>query len=334
MKVKFSAFIFTITSVITCFLPPYVMSYSGELMLTSGYRLDEFRNTIHIYEPSSVFIGNDTLKAREINSFQLGLKGRGEVCNFMLRFNADYAWLGDGQYTESTDFPPVPENRVKAGLKNGDFQDFTIGVGYYFQVPCVCNFEVAPIVGWSYHRQKFKINHTREKIAPSIPSMEVATGSGSSSFETISFPSPGDISVPVLNGVSFKNRWEGPWLGIDFVYDACPFKVYAGYEYHWATWHADWKLAGPDVQTGAFSDKRHSKCAHGQVAYLDSEYELCSNWIVGLGLKFNYWVARHGKERPIAGSFSSIGLPSDEHDHVNRAIWRCVTVTLDLGYAF
>jgi hypothetical protein len=183
-------------------------------------------------------------------------------------------------------------------------RDYSIGLGY--SLSCWDYFSISPAVGYSYDYQKFKLHHATFNGAPD----------------------------PVLEGLKYENRWQGPWVGCEaqFAMQCMDFSL--GYEYHWSHWHANWELKGADVAAGAFSDKRKSHQANGNVVYLDSAYSFCDCWDVGVGLKYQFWRATHGRELPRGGSFAEIGLSPTEKDKVPKATWYSYQVQLSVGHNF
>lgn len=276
----------------------------GFLDLTNGYRHDKVTAKINAYDPPGTLVDIDDLKAKNMDIYQLGLKGKWACCDCFMRIEGEYGWGSDGKYTETSTIPNVGSIHSESGIHKVRVKDFSVAGGYL--CPLFECFSIGPVAGWSYHSQRFKLKNNAHTDG---------------------------IADPILNGLKYSNRWQGPWAGVDLAFYACEFTFNAGYEYHWAHWHADWTLDGPDV-SGAFSDRRKSTHAHGQVVYLDARWNYCSCWNIGLGLKFQEWRAIRGREKPQAGSFAAVGLSNTEVDKVKHATWCSFAITADIGYTF
>jgi len=272
-----------------------------DLDITNGYRRDDLSCLIHVFDPPDTFQFADDLHIKDISIYQVGLKGKWLFNNWQFHLEGDCGWANSGNYEEAG-----TATISRAHVHHGQVKDLIIGFGYLF--PICWNLRIGPVAGWSYNSQKIKIHHA----------------------ET------GDLPDPILNHLRYRNRWQGPWVGINTKFHICPCNlgISGGYEYHWADWHATWRLHGPDVPGVAFSDKRHSNDAHGQVVYLDARWNFWYCWNVGFGLKYQTFRAVNGRERPFAGSFAAVGLSSTEVDKVKHATWRSWAATLDVGYTF
>lgn len=274
----------------------------------AGHRWDEVTTLIKAYDPPGTEIFTDDLKIKDLSIYEIGLKGRGLYCNILVRGAASYGWVNHGKYDEDThDIVFDTREESTAHANSGHTKDATIGIGYLF--PLACNAWMGPVAGWTYHQQHFKM----------------------SDGET------DDIEDSILDDLTYTTQWNGPWIGVDMLYQRCNFLFALGYEYHWAHWKASWDLDGPDISGidgVAFSDRRKGKHGHGNHVYLDGQWNFFPCWYVGLGFKFDYWTVHNGSEHPKNGSFADVGLSNSERDKVRNASWRSYGITLDLGYTF
>lgn len=293
--------------------------WDAEFDLALGYRRDSIETDVHTFNDTEGSFGTDKLEIKGLDLFILGLKARAGYCNWFARGYAYWGWGNDGKYTEhgSNDdsFIIGSEFRNRIGISKYRTQDYSLGVGYLFDL-CWCGgFEglyIGPVVGWSYHRQQARLGKNHD-----------FSGSESVGFSSI------------LNDLQYTTKWNGPWLGIDFVYEYCEFIFDFGYEYHWAQWKANWSLdddsSGSD--TGfVFSDRRHGKNGHGNVVYADIKWALCDCWIVGLGFRYQDFEVKHGKLHNSGDSYYS--SYESFSDRVKKASWRAASIELDLGYSF
>lgn len=273
------------------------------LDLSTGYRSDRISCLVDVFDPPSVLIASDDIKIKHLSIYQLGGKARFTFCNsWFIRGNAYYGWALDGKYKETVTSGKTA-SVFEAKAHKGNTVDATVGGGYLYSFnDC---WAIGPAAGWSYDHQKAKMSH---------------------GFL-------GETPETFLDGLTYKNRWSGPWLGVDFLFRRCNFIVHGGYEFHWAHWHAEWLLKGADIPHVAFSDVRHSKHAHGNLVYLDGRWEFSPCWHIGVGLQWQGWCAKHGRLHPKFTTLKAMGFPN-EVDKVKHAKWHSAAITVDLGYGF
>jgi hypothetical protein len=282
--------------------------FAGDIEVSAGYRLDQLKSNVNIFSAPGVFEGSDNLKVRNLSIYEIGAKGRVTFFDFYLRGFGYWGWGNNGHYSERvSDASETLVSLSKARVHSSRSQDTLGGIGYLFNFCDCCNNEwgLGPVVGWSYAYQRVKLKNGRTN----------------------------DIPDRTFDGLVYKNRWSGPWIGVDFTFQHCHFRFNAGYEYHWAHWHADWELNGPNVTPVAFSDSRNSKHAYGNVLYFDGFWNFAGNWELGLGFRLQEWRARKGHLKPKAG-LAAVGLPPTEVDRVKLSTWCSGEVTIDLGYTF
>jgi hypothetical protein len=107
-----------------------------------------------------------------------------------------------------------------------------------------------------------------------------------------------------------------------------------GYEYHWATWKSSFRPKHEIFPCELFATRGHSHDAWGQVGYLNTWWNICKCWDVGIGVKYQFWKAKKGSVRPTTNSFAGIGCDPTERNKLKNAGWRSLGVTLDLAYTF
>lgn len=269
-----------------------------------GYRYDKLKTSVNVYDPPENLILTDNLKINDINIYEVGVGGRILVCReWLVRLYGTFGQVQNGQYTEVVSVPGAQSN-TKSHVRKGNTNDFSVGGGYLF--PCGCGFGVGPVAGWSYDYERVKMGRAKTDGLPE----------------------------PVLDDLTYKMRWQGPWLGVEGQYNCYNARVSLGYEYHWSHWHASWTLHGPDVPGVAFSDRRKSNDAFGNVIFLDGAYGFCDSWEIGLGFKAQYWKANGGRVLPRAKNIAEAGVSPTEVDRVRSAIWHSYEVVVTVGYQF
>lgn len=297
-----------------CDLDLDLSQMTWDVDFTNGYRCDRFTTLIFSFNPPQTKIARDKLQARHIQMYQVGLKSDWTLCHWLIRAEADYAMGGNGKYREiSNPVPLVTQTsitRIQANIYKARAQDYSFGLGYLFPFftyffPVYQDVHLGPVAGWAYDHQSFKIRHAKSNGA----------------------------NAPYLNGLKYTNLWQSPWLGVDAVFKTCNLVVKVGFEYHWGHWRAKWKLAGPDVPQ-AFSDRRHSNRSRGHVYYATAKWDIWPHWSLGLGCKYQWFKAFHGREMPLAGSFAAVGLSNTQVDRVQSGIWSSFAGTVNLGYSF
>lgn len=278
--------------------------WDAELDLSVGYRRDEFSTKIKTLDhccDTSLF--HDKIKVKDLDIYEIGLKGRVGYCDWFVRGFAYWGWIHDGRYKDNAiAFLDGTESCIDADV-DGHTEDYSIGLGYLFGF---CdNFYVGPVVGWSYNRLKPRIDHA--------------------DFDH------SNVSCSVFDGLEYTAKWHGPWLGIDFIYEYCDFIFDFGYEYHWAHWDGRWSLDGSDITNLAFSDRQKAKHAHGNLLYADFRWGFCEGWVVGLGFMFKDFRNKKGHVHPVCSeNFSAFRSDNNKA----KVKWHSASVTLDLGYSF
>lgn len=286
--------------------------WGGDVDLTAGYRYDRILTHLHAYSPPGTLALKDNLTGKSINICEVGAKGRVFFCDNFLNgdalFAKGFATFGrvvSGRYKETIPFPTTVNSTSKGNIHRGNTQDFSLGIGYFF--PIDEYLKVGPTGGYSYNFQKIKMRSIKTN----------------------------GTHDAALSGLSYQMCWEGPWAGCEAEFWLnCITRLNLGYEYHWCTWHADWTLAGPDVTGGAFSDKRNSHRASGNVFYIDAICIQFCPWDIGFGIKYQTWDASKGHAKPRAGSFAAVGASPNEVDKISKATWQSLQGQLTVSYSF
>lgn len=271
---------------------------NGFIALDNGYRWDRISNRVTLGGPT-VSVKGSTQMLRKINSYQLGARGQWNFCDCaFVRGAGHYGWVWDGDYSEGGFF----------GDAKGHTYDANAAVGYYiYMAPSIW---FAPIIGWSYD-------------ALNLKGTDISTAI--------------DGVVYDLDDIKAHQRFSGPFIGFDLLYQfCCSYEFTFGYEFHYAHWHGQRLIEGPEYgnppfgSTTAFSNVRHLNRVYGQVFKFDATYQFCDCWTLGLGLKYQFFTGDFGKykqtERPLLSQFT--------YANVDGLWWRSFATTIYIGRMF
>lgn len=236
---------------------------SSFIALDNGYRWDKISNRVTLGGPT-INVKESTQILKRINSYQLGAKGQWMFWNSaFVRADGHYGWVFDAEYDEAEFL----------GKSKGHTYDVEGSIGYTFSLTeCV---GIAPVVGWSY--DQFNLKGT-------------------------------DIRVPIeghvhhLSDIKAHQHFSGPFVGFDLLFRfCCDFDLTLGYEFHYANWHGQRLIEGheygnpPFGWTTGYSSKRHVHRVLGNVFKIDTSYDFCACWTIGLEFKYKFFNGDHGK---------------------------------------
>ncbi|MEM1283413.1 MAG: hypothetical protein AAGG81_07655, partial [Chlamydiota bacterium] len=164
--------------------------WDGDIYLTGGYRSDSLETGITILDLNEETLFTDTIKGKNIDVYQIGVKGKASICNQC--FVRGYAIFGsiadDGKYLDKESDPQGNSAEIEAKITDGYTADYSFGASYLF--PLSRCLSVGPSVGYAYVRESITIDDAE--------------------FE--------GEELSILNNLEYKMRWQGPWLGVDAVY--------------------------------------------------------------------------------------------------------------------
>lgn len=267
--------------------------------LDVGYRKDTLSCLIEAYDSPGNLLLTDDLNINKIYVLEIGAKGKCIAWDkFLLKSFLYSGTTPRGNYNETVTDAFGARDNTKLKVDSGQTVDFSLGGGFLF--PICLGVRIGPTGGWSYNHQHLKMH-----------------GGGKT-----------------LNGLKYKNRWQGAWIGVDSYLSFCGYHLNAGYEYHIPHWSAYWLLKKKNVYGGAFSDVRKSTKGYGNVVYLDfySTNFFCIR--IDCQVKYQYWKMRDGCEHPKSASFASVGLDKNEQDKIPKASWQSFELLVGLGLDF
>lgn len=289
------------------------INIDGEIVGEAGYRVDNLRWSIQGGNGIPNILSELTF--RDVKILEVGLRGTAVACqNIYLRGYIDYGFILDGR-TQDSDY--LGNNRTlefsRSYMRTKDDHVFDVsgGIGYLYDV-CNSGLFIAPLVGVSYHHQKFRLTHGIQVI------------------DTESIIGLGPIAG--LNS-TYSTHWNSPWVGLDIGYRPacyCELFMYISYEHHWVNFQAsgNWNLREDFV--GDFTQR--SRCGNGDIVKAGVNYLMCDDWLVGISGNFQTWKTGHGIDRTNVLEEGPVPFPS--YTRLNPVHWRSYAIKLDLGYVF
>lgn len=298
--------IFAVLASIFVTTQSFSVDWDGDLYLTGGYRSDCFGTSITALDDQEETLFYDKIKGNSIDVWQIGVKGKAFVCNqYFVRGHANYGIVGsDGKYFDTESLPDGESAEIFADIKDGHTVDYSIGIGYLY--PFARCLSIGPSVGYAYIKESVTINDAEIDDEP----------------------------LEIFNDLKYEMRWQGPWLGVEALYQIRCFNVHLGYEYHWCDWRAEWLLDGPDIPEEAFSDKRKGSDAYANIFFVDVNYRFCQCWDLGVGFKYQYWKVDSGRVVPKNGTFQQVGVGEISKAKVTNADLVTYGIQVSVGRHF
>ena len=204
--------------------------------------------------------------------------------SFFLKGSINYGVIVGGENQDSdyaADNREMEFSRSNNDADQGSTLDGLFGAGYKFRFISK-SFNVIPLVGYSYHRQRLSMTD---------------------GYQTITWT--GGPPLGAFEGLesTYEAQWKGPWIGLDviletesFVTAIPPMSFYFGWEYHWADYYAeaDWNLRDDFMHPKSFE---HEADGTGMVANLGVRLRLNHRWSVTLGYETEEWSTEEGVDR-------------------------------------
>lgn len=305
----------------------YADASTGQVDFEAGYRRDNL-SWKHSF-PSSDPVFSSSLKFKDIDIFQIGLKGRTTLgCNLYLRANAYWGWVLNGDFTQRFTAYNSPYNsyyfndNFRTGLT---FEEdnctpiddkYVYGVGAAIGYPfffCDCSLIVAPVIGYAVDEQDLSVEDEGLSFAH---------------YYDLFFPESGTECCEH----KFHTRWYGPFVGVDFSYrpsNEC-WSLYAELEYHWGNFTGKRHGHGFDF----FDHCRHtSRDANGWVFAAGADYDLSNCWTVGISVKFQDWSATRHRRECFSDYSSYFGSFCENRSRDNHK-WHSYAINLTVGREF
>lgn len=293
--------------------------HGSDFNFTGGLRRDRITSNSLAFSKFGEVLFSKYIKQQDIDLYTLGANFRyefGEKCchmytipnHFFLRGHANLGWIGSSRYHATTTTSKGKVDHVRARQHKGKTQDFQGGIGY-LGVVCTDNFRAGPIIGWAYNLQRFTTKRAKRN---------------------------GNY-FPIEDGTSYRTRWRGPFLGLDFIFRECDFSFECGYEFHWAKMHAQWSLRGHDIPflllpQGYFSNHQKANHAYGNIFWAKWRWDLFDGFVSGIGAKYTDFRTKAGHIKPINGDFHKVHSGEIFQYRLRKVTWTSMEFWLELGY--
>ena len=262
-----------------------------EFVLAAGLRNDKLDWSIS---------GNDTNVLSEltwsgVDSYQLALSNRSRYKrHIVLRGHLNYAWIRDGRVRDSDygqDDRRAEYSRSVSETNDDELWDVSVGGGYAFYF-LEDRLTVAPMIGFSYNKQNFRIENGNQVISADNPH----------STDTRYDPPPVGPLSDQLNSTYFA-RWMGPWVGCDLRYrlkdqasGRPPVAFGLSVEIHWADYYGEgnWNLRDDLAHPKSFE---HETSGFGLRLAGEAVVQLADHWALSVMVEHQDWSTRDGTDR-------------------------------------
>ena len=221
----------------------------------------------------------------DVHSQQVTFAGRALYNRMVyLRGELNYAWVQNGRVCDSDYNSDDRNDEYSRSISqaNGDqLWDLSLAGGYPFLL--INNrMLVAPLLGYSYHVQNYRITNGEQVITwPEGPPLGELTGLDS----------------------TYRTRWMGPWLGCDLRYrferlpaGDPPMELSLALEVHWAEYYgeANWNLRSDLDHPTSFE---HDADGMGYIIACEWLIQLAAQWDLAVRFNYQHWLTDHGTDR-------------------------------------
>jgi len=276
-----------------------------------GYRQDEFdwniAGTTEGTDPN--ILSELTWEDLVIHQVSLGARTL-TIKGFFLRGTFDYGWIVDGENQDSDyseDDRQDAFSRSNNQSDKGNTLDFSVGAGYAITFG-TDYFSLAPVAGYSYHRQELTMTDGCQTLPDSGP-------------------------FPGLDS-TYKATWQGPWIGVELSVALKKINRYLhamelclGAEHHWATYEAtaDWNLRTDFMHPKSFE---HDTNGHGDKFIVGLKNRLSEHTTVGIFYEQQQWTTQRGVDRVFLLSGQEV------ETRLNEVNWRSNAMRIEMSIAF
>jgi hypothetical protein len=304
-------FLLSILAFLPCFSPAHAADLKTDLILSTGYRVDDLNWNI----AGNISGGNPNVLSEltwsDLQTLQAALSGRALVNEWLyVRGSFGYGWTFSGGYLDS-DYAGndrTQEYSRSSGSSDGStVLDAALGIGYAFSF-FSGRFKLSPLLGYSYSRQDLALKDGAQVI--STPGRTPPAG-----------PIQGLDST-------YDASWLGPWLGIDLSFEISErLTLYGSFEYHWTSFDAEANL---NLRNDLAHPKSFKQDADGKgwIIALSADYVLEGPWSLNLTFTYQNWATDPGLDRLYYANGSVA------ETRLNEVNWDSYALMLGVVYRF
>lgn len=316
--------------------------FSWDFGIRTGYRCDNFENTLYDANDSSQLTYKENFK--NLNTAQVG--GFTTLHLWWLEINADvnYGWTVGGDI-ETTDYIQSSDSKFqpvffKSNARGQVWDVFcTGGIRAPFIESWDQNFHFTFLGGYSFHNIQENRNYTQPDSI-TFDQLEI---------EGVTYDWP-HVSLPET--MKFTRDYKGPFAGIECSLLVCRFFSYFGYAYHWINLEQTFSYDRhidifQENSFGAISHnflnfeiENHFQFGpnHGNRAWLSLNYQDLCGWYIGVtGTYFSTSTKKHSsctQKTEYSKTESTCKINSYSLSNQTKSNWKSLTFTIQGSYTF
>jgi hypothetical protein len=180
----------------------------------------------------------------------------------------------------------------------GNTYDGELAVGFPVFFWCQ-DFHFIPLVGYNYDRLKL-----RSKDHLNI-----------------------DINTPLCLSGNIRNRItiQGPFVGIDFIYQCCWLRFYGSYEFQWG--HMRSNVHYHTTRNFIYRGSNRSHHGFGNTVLIGMGWQFSTEWEIAFGLRYKNWHSSRGHHETV---FKTPTNTFKSHAKIKNVDWNSYGITVDL----
>jgi len=286
---------------------------SGSLSL--GYRVDSLDWNIRAMNSGPDILSELEWKDLGITQLRGELSGSNDT-NIYFRGQASYGWVWDGRNRDSDyagDNRSLEFSRSSNSADGSQMLDLSAGLGAIFSTGIADQWQIVPMVGYSWHYQDLRMRNGNQVVWDSSNAAVLGVG--------------GNMPLGPFAGLNstYDAKWYGPWLGADIFLDLqTSGTVFVRLEAHRVRYsaQANWNLRSDFAHPVSFE---HRADGWGQVLELGWQEVLSrAYWTWGVSIVAQSWRTDPGIDR-IFFSDGSVGVA-----RLNEVNWSSSSINLIL----
>ncbi len=286
---------------------------SGSLSL--GYRVDSLDWNIRAVNSGPDILSELEWKDLGITQLRGELSGSNDT-NIYFRGQASYGWVWDGQNRDSDyagDNRSLEFSRSSNSADGSQMLDLSAGLGAIFSTGIADQWQIVPMVGYSWHYQDLRMRNGNQVVWDSSNAAVLGVG--------------GNMPLGPFAGLNstYDAKWYGPWLGADIFLDLqAAGTVFVRLEAHRVRYsaQANWNLRSDFAHPVSFE---HRADGWGQVLELGwQDVSSRAYWTWGVSIVVQSWRTDPGIDR-IFFSDGSVGVA-----RLNEVNWSSNSINLTL----